>query len=124
VESSELLSLSLDFSSLILSLVEFSGVQSVCWSPTGLCGGEKSIEYSTHNQLTLGYLKATLDKFHQNKEYFIQVGCQDHLNFPKLHSLLHYSESIQFFEMTDNYDMEMFKRLHIDFAKDGWRATN
>src|SRR6266545_2100792 len=43
VESSELLSLSLDFSSLILSPVESSGVQSVCRSPTGLCGGEKSI---------------------------------------------------------------------------------
>jgi len=43
VESSELLSLSLDFSSLILSLVESSGVWSVRQSPTGLCGGEKSI---------------------------------------------------------------------------------
>ena len=81
-------------------------------------------QYSTHDQLTLGYLEAALDEFHQNKEYFIQVGCRDHLNFPKLHSLLHYSESIQFFGTTDNYNTEMFERLHIDFAKDGWRATN
>ena len=44
MESSELLSLSLDFSSHILSPVESSGVWSVHWSPTGLCGGEKSID--------------------------------------------------------------------------------
>src|SRR6266545_1299157 len=43
VESSELLSLSLDFSSHILSPVESGGVWSVRWSPTRLCGGEKSI---------------------------------------------------------------------------------
>ena len=29
-----------------------------------------------------------------------------------------------FFGTTDNYNTEMFERLHIDFAKDAWRATN
>jgi len=81
-------------------------------------------QYSTHDQITLGYLEDTLQEFHKHKEYFIQVGCRDNLNFPKLQSLLHYAELIQFFGITDNYNTEMFKRLHIDFAKHGWRATN
>jgi hypothetical protein len=28
------------------------------------------------------------------------------------------------FGATDNYNTEMFERLHIDFAKEGWRASN
>ncbi|KAJ3728243.1 hypothetical protein C8R42DRAFT_571535 [Lentinula raphanica] len=31
---------------------------------------------------------------------------------------------IRFFGCTDNYNTEMFERLHIDFAKKGWRASN
>ena len=81
-------------------------------------------QYSTHDQITLGYLEDALQEFHKHKEYFVQVGCRDNLNFPKLHLLLHYAESIQFFGTTDNYNTEMFERLHIDFAKHGWRATN
>ena len=81
-------------------------------------------QYSTHDQITLGYLEDALQEFHEHKEYFIQVGCRDNLNFPKLHSLLCYAKSIQFFRMMDNYNTEMFERLHIDFAKHGWRATN
>jgi hypothetical protein len=82
------------------------------------------VQYSTHNTVTLGYIKDALTEFHQNKEFFIQVECREHLNLPKLHSLLHYVESIELFGTTDNYNTEMFERLHIDFAKHGWRATN
>ena len=82
------------------------------------------VQYLTYDKLTLGYLEATLDEFYQNKKYFIQVGYWNHLNFPKLHSLLHYSKFIQFFGIIDNYNTEMFKKLHMDFAKNGWRATN
>ncbi|KAJ7016190.1 hypothetical protein C8F04DRAFT_1245633 [Mycena alexandri] len=45
-------------------------------------------------------------------------------NIPKFHSLLHYIDSIRMFGTTDNYNTEMFERLHIDFAKKGWRASN
>ncbi|KAF8905579.1 hypothetical protein CPB84DRAFT_1625246, partial [Gymnopilus junonius] len=81
-------------------------------------------QYPTHNNETLGYLRTALKEFHDNKSYFVNVKCREHLNLPKLHSLSHYIESIELFGTTDNYNTEMFERLHIDFAKHGWRATN
>lgn len=82
-------------------------------------------QYSTHDDDTLGYLRDALQLFHDYKDYFThEVGIRKHLNLPKLHSLLHYEESIRLFGTTDNFNTEMFERLHIDFAKHGWRATN
>jgi len=45
-------------------------------------------------------------------------------NLPKLHSLVHYVESIELFGTTDNYNTKYTERLHIDLAKDAYRATN
>jgi hypothetical protein len=38
--------------------------------------------------------------------------------------LSHYASSIRLFGITDNYNTEQSERLHIDFAKDAYRATN
>lgn len=81
-------------------------------------------QYPTHNTQTLEYLKDALDDFNKNKQYFIQVQVWDNLNIPKFHALLHYIKSIENFGTTDNYNTEMFERLHIDFAKEGWCASN
>ncbi|KAE9386723.1 hypothetical protein BT96DRAFT_960535 [Gymnopus androsaceus JB14] len=45
-------------------------------------------------------------------------------NILKFHSLLHFIKSIHWLGTTDNYNMEMFECLHIDFAKEGWKASN
>jgi hypothetical protein len=37
---------------------------------------------------------------------------------------MHYASSIVLFGTTDNYNTEYSERLHIDFAKDAYRATN
>ncbi|EMD40221.1 hypothetical protein CERSUDRAFT_63676 [Gelatoporia subvermispora B] len=81
-------------------------------------------QYPTHDDTTLGYLEQALDCFHQHKSVIMNLGVRDHLNIPKFHSLLHYVQSIRFYGATDNYNTEMFERLHIDFAKEGWRASN
>jgi hypothetical protein len=81
-------------------------------------------QYPNHDTETLKYMQDALDTFHQHKKYFINVGCHPDLNIPKLHSLLHYIDSIKLFGTTDNYNTEMFERLHINFAKEGWRASN
>ena len=47
-----------------------------------------------------------------------------HFNFPKLHSLQHYLDSIRLLGTTDNCNTEATERLHIDLAKDAYRATN
>jgi hypothetical protein len=81
-------------------------------------------QYPTHDSITLGYLKDALDRFHGNRGYFVTTLVREDFNIPKFHSLLHYIESIENFGTTDNYNTEMFERLHIDFAKHGWRASN
>ncbi|KAF8152456.1 hypothetical protein B0H34DRAFT_784586 [Crassisporium funariophilum] len=52
------------------------------------------------------------------------LGIQADFNIPKFHSLQHYINSIELSGTTDNYNTEMFERLHINFAKEGWRASN
>ncbi|KAH9484401.1 hypothetical protein JR316_0003882 [Psilocybe cubensis] len=81
-------------------------------------------QYSTHNKVTLGYLQDSLVRFHQYRHYFLDINARKDFNIPKFHSLIHYVEAIEQFGTTDNYNTEMFERLHIDFAKQGWRASN
>jgi hypothetical protein len=81
-------------------------------------------QYKAHNTDTLGYLQAALNAFEKEKSFFIETNIRLDLNIPKFHSLHHYIECIQLFGTTDNYNTEMFERLHIDFAKEGWRASN
>ena len=81
-------------------------------------------QYTTHDDITLGYMKEALQLWHSNKEYFILTGVRSDFNIPKFHSMLHYIRSIRWLGTTDNYNTEMFERLHIDFAKAGWRASN
>ncbi|KAI9439121.1 hypothetical protein H4582DRAFT_2056961 [Lactarius indigo] len=83
----------------------------------------------THRQLspsrqTLQRLEECLARFHENKDVFIDLGVRRHMDLPKVHSLLHYRSSITLFGTTDNYNTEQFERLHIDFTKDAYRATN
>ncbi len=81
-------------------------------------------QYKTHDTATLDYLENALKEFHKHRPYFIETGIREDFNIPKFHSLVHYVESIKLFGTTDNYNTEMFERLHIDFAKEGWRASN
>ncbi|KAI0055041.1 hypothetical protein BV25DRAFT_1816184 [Artomyces pyxidatus] len=81
-------------------------------------------QYPSHSSSTLVYLDESLRVFHENKSIFVQLGIRENFNLPKLHSLLHYTPSIKQFGTTDNYSTEYSERLHIDFAKDAYRATN
>ncbi|KAI0648469.1 hypothetical protein C8Q79DRAFT_1045282, partial [Trametes meyenii] len=81
-------------------------------------------QYPAHTADTLNLLKDALQRFHDNKAIFVRLGIQIDFNFPKLHSLDHYILSIELFGTTDNYDTQFTERLHIDFAKDAYRATN
>ena len=78
----------------------------------------------SHTTDTLRRLEDSLSHFHENKAVFTDLGIWQHFNFPKIHSLLHYGSSITLFGTTDNYNTEQTERLHIDFTKAAYRATN
>jgi hypothetical protein len=80
--------------------------------------------YESHTGDTILELQDALKKFHDNKSIFIDLGIRADFELPKLHSLSHYASSIRLFGTTDNYNTEQTERLHIDLAKDAYRATN
>ncbi|KAF9032528.1 hypothetical protein BDZ89DRAFT_1100996 [Hymenopellis radicata] len=81
-------------------------------------------QYPVHSEKTLDLLEAALDRFHANKDVFVTLGIREHFQIPKLHSLNHYIESIRLLGTFDNFNTEYTERLHIDLAKDAYRATN
>ncbi|KAH8995298.1 hypothetical protein EDB86DRAFT_3164988 [Lactarius hatsudake] len=81
-------------------------------------------QYPIQTTESLDALDTALRQFHEEKEVFIELGVREHFNLPKLHSLAHYRRSITLFGSTDNYNTEQSERLHIDFTKNAYRATN
>jgi len=81
-------------------------------------------QYQCHTSETIDHLRDALSAFHEHKAIFTELGVRETFNLPKLHSLTHYVSSILLFGTTDNYNTEQTERLHIDFAKEAYRATN
>jgi hypothetical protein len=81
-------------------------------------------QYPLHTSETLRLLRKSLKLFDENKHIFVDLGIRNDFNIPKLHSLVHYVDAIKLFGTTDNYNTEYTERLHIDLAKDAYRATN
>ncbi|KAH9984467.1 hypothetical protein BJV77DRAFT_1090480 [Russula vinacea] len=81
-------------------------------------------QYECHTSNTIQQLQECLSMFHDNKTVFVELGIRKHFDIPKFHSLTHYTSSIKLFGSTDNYNTEQSERLHIDFTKDAYRATN
>ncbi|KAJ6573665.1 hypothetical protein B0H10DRAFT_2236943 [Mycena sp. CBHHK59/15] len=81
-------------------------------------------QYPIHSDETLAQLDDALNRFHDNKDIFVDLGIRTNFNLPKLHFLRHYKLLITRFGTTDNFNTEYTERLHIDLAKDAYRATN
>ncbi|KAH9829182.1 uncharacterized protein C8Q71DRAFT_693096, partial [Rhodofomes roseus] len=80
----------------------------------------------SHTTETLALLRQSLDDFHAYKNVFIELGArtQSHFNIPKLHAIEHYATMILKFGSADGFNTESPERLHIDYAKDAYRASN
>ena len=81
-------------------------------------------QFQLHTSKTLENLEKTLKTFHENKDIFIELGIRKDFNIPKLHSIQHYVEAIRYLGSADGYNSESPERLHIDFAKAAYRASN
>ncbi|THU95129.1 hypothetical protein K435DRAFT_666982, partial [Dendrothele bispora CBS 962.96] len=62
--------------------------------------------------------------YRKKSNIFVELGVREHFNLPKLHFLYHYTRAIKLYGTTDNYNTESTERLHIDFAKNAYRASN
>ncbi len=54
----------------------------------------------------------------------MDLNIREHFNIPKFHAIQHYVESIRRLGSADGYNTESPERLHIDFAKKAYRASN
>jgi hypothetical protein len=73
----------------------------------------------SHTMDTLLRLEDSLAHLHDNKDVFLDLGVRKQFHYPKVHSLLHYQSSITLFGTT-----EQTERLHIEFPKNGFHASN
>ncbi|THV04071.1 hypothetical protein K435DRAFT_650090 [Dendrothele bispora CBS 962.96] len=80
--------------------------------------------YPVHSTASLNCLSDALDRFHANKQIFIDLGLRNNFNIPKIHFMNHYVETVRQVGTLDNFNTEYTERLHIDLAKDAYRATN
>ena len=80
--------------------------------------------FEYHTSDSLHKLEQAWVAFHQNKHYFIDNGIHTHFNIPKIHSMQHYVAAIVSLGSADGYSTESPERLHIDFAKSAYRASN
>ena len=65
-----------------------------------------------------------MKSFHDHKDIVIELGVCDNFNIPKLHSILHYVDSIRSLGSADSYNLESPERLHIEFVKEAYHASN
>ncbi|KAK6971869.1 hypothetical protein R3P38DRAFT_3336516 [Favolaschia claudopus] len=69
--------------------------------------------FAVHTDESLALMDAAWAAIPRHKVIFIELKIRHHFNINKLHKLRHYTDSFQHTE-----------RLHIDFAKVGYKATN
>ena len=108
----------------------FVGLLAGAVQPEVLATASAAVDFIYYSQLhqhttkTLNALQASLEAFHAHKNIFITLGSREHFNIPKIHSMLHYVSSIKLHGAADGYNTESPERLHIDFAKEAYRASN
>ena len=81
-------------------------------------------QYPVHSNQTLDEMNDVLERFHNNKDIFVELRIRADFDINKLHYTIHYRLMIERFGSTDNYNTEHTERLHIPFAKDAFEATN
>ena len=81
-------------------------------------------QLQVHTSKSLKSLQKALEAFHENKNIFVVEGIRDHFNILKIHAMAHYFEAIQSRGSLDGFNTESPERLHIDYAKEAYRASN
>jgi hypothetical protein len=77
-----------------------------------------------HTSATLALMDDALRCFHAHKDVFIKYNICTDFNINKIHSMSHYSKSVLELGTLDAYNTETPERLHIEFAKRAYKATN
>jgi hypothetical protein len=80
--------------------------------------------FEAHTENSLEKMDKAWSVIHENKRIFLELDIRENFNIPKFHSLIHYITAIRSHGTLDGYNTESPERLHIDFAKEPFRAGN
>jgi hypothetical protein len=80
--------------------------------------------FETHTDQSLRQLENAWNRFHASKDEFIKQKVRTHFNIPKVHAMQHYVHMIRSHGTADGFNTEASERLHIDFAKHAYAASN
>ncbi|EIM79626.1 uncharacterized protein STEHIDRAFT_69183 [Stereum hirsutum FP-91666 SS1] len=80
--------------------------------------------FEMHSDESLEEMDRAWQLFHAHKKVFIELGLRKHFNIPKIHSMKHYIPSIRSRGPAPGFNTEGSERLHIEYAKLGYRASN
>jgi hypothetical protein len=80
--------------------------------------------FEVHTESSLEKMDRAWSAIHENKKILVELGIRENFNIPKFHSLIHYVSAIRSHGALDGYNTESPERLHIDFAKVPFRASN
>ncbi|EJD40422.1 hypothetical protein AURDEDRAFT_70060 [Auricularia subglabra TFB-10046 SS5] len=83
-----------------------------------------SARMPVHNDDTLRFMDDALNRFHEHKKVFLETGTRPHFNIIKLHKLQHYVPHIRAYGAAASYSSEAPERMHIDYCKEAYRASN
>jgi hypothetical protein len=80
--------------------------------------------FEVHTVDSLERMDRAWSAIHENKTIFVELDIRGNFNIPKFHSIIHYISAIRSHGTLDGYNTESPERLHIDFAKLPFRASN
>jgi hypothetical protein len=80
--------------------------------------------FETHTDYSLKRLEDAWNRFHANKDEFVRQEVRTHFNIPKVHAMQHYVHMIRSHGTADGFNTKASERLHIDFAKHAYAASN
>ncbi|KAF9040173.1 hypothetical protein BDZ89DRAFT_1100216 [Hymenopellis radicata] len=81
-------------------------------------------QLEVHTTKTLQNMDEAWRDFHTTNRFLSTNGVRKHFNINKLHNIKHYIDHIRSRGTADGFNTEATERLHIDYAKSAYRASN
>jgi hypothetical protein len=76
------------------------------------------------DETTLKLIDAAIERFHHEREIFIEVGVREDFCLPRQHSLMHYSSLIRLFGAPNGICSSITESKHIQAVKKPWRRSS
>jgi hypothetical protein len=76
------------------------------------------------DETTLELIDAAIERFHREREVFIEVGIREDFSLPRQHSLMHYSSLIRLFGVPNGICSSITESKHIEAVKKPWRRSS